>query len=154
MKRIAPALHAFVLMAAALLAFSPSSNAAECEQKPKCFGIESLSAALSTTQAGAHPDLTFTFDIKKDPESEPNAFGLKDGYASTRHVRIELPPGLVGNPNVLGEPQQCTMLELATSLEPGSDGCPNGSQIGITPAFPYGLKPVFREPVYMMTPPG
>ena len=31
------------------------------------FGIDSVSASLSTTQAGAHPDLTQGFDLKRDP---------------------------------------------------------------------------------------
>ena len=78
----------------------------------RCFGIESVSATLSTTQAGAHPDLTFSFDIAKDPESKPNAAGLHDPYAATRDMRFELPPGLIGNPNVMGVPQQCTLAEL------------------------------------------
>jgi hypothetical protein len=153
MKRARTAFAALALAVPALLFAAPSSSAAECEPKPKCFGVEALDAALSTTQAGAHPDFTFTFDIAKDPESKPNVFGLKDGYASTRDVRIELPPGLIGNPNVLGEPQQCTMLDLSTVLEP-EGGCPNGSQVGITTVYAYGLTTAFREPVYMMTSPG
>ena len=139
----------------AALLFATSVHAAgppcELEPKSKCFGLESLSASLSTTEAGAHPDLTFSFDIAQNPASEPNVFGLKDGYASTRDVRIELPPGLIGDPNVLGVSQQCTEAELAKGL--GAE-CPNGSQIGITKVYAYTLKQAFVEPVYMMQPPG
>lgn len=139
------------LAALVLVAPSPASAAGECEPKPKCFGVESLSASLSTTEAGAHPDLSFSFDIRKDPESKPNVFGLKNGFATTRNVRIELPPGLIGDPNVLGVPQQCTVQELVNYQ---TVGCPNGSQVGVTKIFAYELSQVFAEPVYMMQPPG
>jgi hypothetical protein len=150
--------RAAMLATAALLAILAVASAAQgaeapcqLEPKAKCFGVESLEAALSTTQAGAHPDLTFTFEVKKDPESKPNALGLKDAYERTRNVRIELPPGLIGDPNVLGVPQQCTVRELANWQ---IEGCPNGSQVGLTKLFLYGIGSTILEPVYMMQPPG
>lgn len=126
----------------------------ECELTPRtqCFGIESVQASLSNTEAGAHPDLTFSFDIKHDPEGKPNPFGLRNGYATTRQVRFELPPGLIGDPNVLGVPQQCTVQELATFADPGG-GCPNGSQVGISTVSTYEAGTLL-EPIYMMAPPG
>ena len=150
----------------ALLAIAAPAPAAaageECELDPitRCFGLESVVASLSSsqpgvapTQAGAHPNLSFTFDIKKNPESAPNVFGLKDGYATTRNVRIELPPGLIGDPNALGAPQQCTVEGLST-FNTSDGGCPNGSQIGTSKIFAYDLDATFPEPVYMMVPPG
>jgi len=141
-----------------LVLFLPAVAAAaggDCELTPrsKCFGIESVEASLSTTQAGAHPDLTFSFEVKKDPESKPNTVGLADAYASTRDVRFDLPPGLIGDPNVLGVPQQCTVQELLAYGQPGG-GCPNGSQVGTSEIFAYELSGTLREPVYMMQPPG
>jgi hypothetical protein len=150
----------------AILALAAPANAAEaaCELKPKakCFGLESLDASLSIspeagfepTQAGAHPDLTFGFFIKQDPETKPDLFGLKDAYAATRNVRIELPAGLIGDPNALGAPQQCTVEELVTSVVAADGGCPNGSQVGLSKVSAYGLFSTFTEPVYMMAPPG
>jgi hypothetical protein len=126
---------------------------ATASASPQEFGIESVGASLSTTQAGAHPDLTLKADIKQDPASQPNAFGLKDSFAPTRHIRFETPPGLIGNPNVLGTSQQCTVQELTTFNEPGG-GCPNGSQVGRATILAYSLKQRFVEPVYMMAPPG
>ncbi|HEY5815257.1 MAG TPA: hypothetical protein VIS95_02845 [Solirubrobacterales bacterium] len=148
------------IFAAALLALalgSPAAAAAaegDCELTPRaqCFGVASLDGSLSTTQAGAHPDLTFSFEIKQDPESDPNVFGLKDAYAPTRDVRIELPPGLIGDPNVLGVSQQCTAAELTDYIQSG--GCPNGSQVGLTEVYGYELFDTFLEPVFMMQPPG
>jgi hypothetical protein len=146
-----------VVVTVAALALAASAHAEEppCTLEPKtqCFGVESLEASLSTTQAGAHPDLSFSFDVKKDPTSEPNTFGLKDAYAPTANVRIELPPGLIGDPNALGLPQQCTTVELARYQEEGG-GCPNGSQVGLTEIFAYELGSTFLEPIYMMQPPG
>jgi len=146
---------AFAVALGTILLAAPA-HAAEvpCGLEPRtaCFGIDSIEAALSTTQAGAHPDLTFTFEMKQDPESEPNEFGLSDGYATPRNIRFELPPGLIGNPNVLGLPQQCTVQELLTSID--GDGCPSGSQVGTSTIFGYELNREFVEPVYMMAPPG
>jgi hypothetical protein len=146
---------ALASLAFALLCLAAPAPAAEapCEEKPRarCYRIESIEAGLSTTQAGAHPDLTFTFAIEKDPESE-EVFGLKESYAATRNVRIELPPGLTGDPNVLGLPQQCPVDALVTWLTGG--GCPNGSQVGLTKIIVYGLSRTFTQPVYMMVPPG
>jgi len=146
--------RAFPFAAAILtgLVLTAPAGAAEppCELTPraKCYGVESLDATLSSAQAGAHPDLSFTFDIKKDPASKPNGFGLKDAYAPTRNVRVELPPGLIGDPGVLGVPQQCTAEEL------NHEECPNASQIGIAEIFGYELNSTFLEPIYMMRPPG
>jgi hypothetical protein len=128
----------------------------ECELEPRtaCFGIESVEASLSTTQAGDHPDFTLGVAIKQDPLSKPNVFGLNDSYATTRDIRFEAPPGLVGNPNVLGVPQQCTVAELLTFAEEGTGGCPSGSQVGISTIAAYTLNVKLSEPVYMMQPPG
>ena len=141
---------------AVALWLTPPAGAAEapCELEPRyrCFGLQALEASLSTYQAGAHPDVSFGFEVREDPKSKLNVFGLRDSYAATRDVRIELPPGLIGNPNVLGEGQQCTVAELIASTTGG--GCPNGSQIGITQVYAYEFETAFREPVYMMEPPG
>jgi hypothetical protein len=149
MTRLATLLASAVLTA---LVLAVSTQAAEppCALIPKaaCFGVEGLSASLSTTQAGDHPDLTFSFDIAKDPTSSPNSFGLKNAFAPTRDVRVELPPGLIGDPNALGKPEQCTAAELSM------EDCPNGSQVGLTEVFGYELKTAFLEPTYMMRPPG
>ncbi len=153
------------LGAAALLAvWTPTAAVAEEEcalpQRTECFGIESASASLASTvpgvlaaQAGAHPDLTLDVAIKRDPLSAPNVFGIKDAFAATRNIRFETPPGFLGDPNVLAGPQQCTPPELLSWAEPGG-GCPNGSQIGLTTVTAYDLTQQFREPIYMMTPPG
>jgi hypothetical protein len=146
-------------LALAVFAFAvPAASAAEgeeCELEPRarCFGMESVEASLSTTQAGAHPNVSFGFQLKLDPKTKPNAFGLKDAYASTRNVRFDFPPGLIGNPNILGTPQLCTLAELDTSIANENGGCRNASQIGIAKVAVYVSAGQIREPVYMMVPP-
>jgi len=115
--------------------------------KAECFGLETLEASLSTEQAGGHPDLTYSFGVNQDPDSEVDKKGAHNAYAPTRNVRFDLPPGLIGNPDVLGAPQQCSALELQ------AEHCPNGSQIGIAEINAYNLA-IRREPIYMMEPPG
>lgn len=140
-------------VASILAGTAQGASAAECEPRSSCFGLQAVAAEISTPQAGAHPDLMLSFAVKQDPASKANVFGLHESYAPVKDVKIETPPGLVGEPNVLGVPQQCTVQELVNWSEPGG-GCPNGSQVGVSKIFLYGLTATFTEPVYMMTPPG
>jgi hypothetical protein len=148
-RRSATAL-ALAIFAALFLASSAGAIGPPCAKpfKAECFAVESLEAELSTTQAGAHPDLTFSFDIAQDPLSTPDKKGTHDGFAPTRNVRTDIPPGLIGNPDVLGVPQQCRAAELTLAE------CPNGSQIGLVRINMYKLNRIFIEPLYMMAPPG
>jgi len=143
-------------------AFAGAAEAENCdtEPRPACFGIESVSASLSSSQegvlpnqAGAHPDLSFAIVIKQDPSSPTNVFGLHDSYAATRNARFNLPPGLIGDPNAIGAVQQCSAQQLVSFQESGG-GCPNGSQIGVSNITAFDLIAEFHEPVYMMKPPG
>ncbi len=138
--------HLLVSMVLAGLTLMAPINAVAA---PEDFGIESTSASLSTNLAGAHPEVNFDVKIKQDPGSKPNNFGLKDGFATTRNIRVNLPPGLIGNPNVIGFPQQCTAQELTLEHK-----CPNGAQVGIAAISAYDLNSELREPIYMMQPPG
>jgi len=155
MRRLLEGALLLGVLAAALAPRTAGAAETPCQLEPRarCFGLESASASLSTTQAGAHPDLHLAFGIAQDPETPVNASGLHDTYAATREVRIELPPGLIGDPNVLGVPQQCTLAELQDFLTNPDGACPNGSQVGLTKVRAYGV-PTVNEPLYMMQPPG
>jgi hypothetical protein len=153
----APFLAAFLLISPTLAAGAENCGT---EPRPACFGVESVSASLSSSQkgvlpyqAGAHPDFNLDVAIKQDPTSPTNVFGLHDAYAATRNIRFDLPPGLVGDPNAIGAVQQCSAQQLVAFDEPGG-GCPNGSQIGVSSVTAYDLLAEFHEPVYMMQPPG
>lgn len=137
-----------VVFAALALAAPALAIGPPCGETPKakCFGLETLEASLSTTQAGAHPDFTFRFGLEQDPETEADKKGAHDTYAAVRNVHFDAPPGLIGNPDVLGVPQQCAAVELV------AEHCPNGSQIGIAELNLYDFS-ILKEPVYMMAPP-
>src|SRR5262249_3319097 len=90
--------------------------------------------------------------VKQNPSSPTNVFGLHNSYAATRDLRFDVPPGFIGDPNALGTSQQCTAEQLISSSE--GEGCPNGSQIGISRFIAYELGAELREPGAMIQPPG
>jgi hypothetical protein len=113
------------------------AGAAEFEK----YEVESVSASLSTPQAGAHADLTTTFRLTQK-EGDP--------YARTRDVLVELPPGVIGNPQ--GIPR-CSVFQLGNSVSESQ--CPQDSQVGVSEITLGGENVgTFLEPIYNMEPPG
>jgi hypothetical protein len=80
---------------------------------PSTFGAASFTTSFSTTQAGAHPDFTFGFQVNLDAESNP--------IEKLRDVRATLPAGLIGN--TLTTPR-CTAEQFQLF------GCLPSAQIG------------------------
>lgn len=91
----------------ALLFAAPGARAAE-------FGIGSFTATAGSSQAGAHADLSTSFALATDAVGNPIG-GIKG-------MRVELPPGVVGNPLAT---ERCTFRSLEAA------GCSNGSQVGV-----------------------
>jgi hypothetical protein len=102
--------------------------------------FSSVSATLTETdgslsrQAGAHPDLTFEFSL---PAGPPEA---------VRDVELELPPGLLGNAEVL---PTCSIQQMVNGWY-GAPNCPVSSQIGyidlelsnaVNPVAVYNMEP-------------
>src|ERR1044072_83798 len=89
--------------------------------------IESFTTSTTTTQAGAHPDLTTTFALE-----EPGVL------ESARNVVFNAPEGLFGNPNAL---LRCTSSDFAL------DQCSPDSQAGIVsiPARHEGGVPLLQD---------
>jgi hypothetical protein len=112
------------------------------------YGIEAVSASRSTSQAGAHPDLTTMIEVKTDPASPQAPDGTKAAYAATRDLSVALPAGMTGNPKAVA---QCTRVDFSTALTSG--GCPRASQIGITVLY-LGFPHPFVEPVFSLQAPG
>jgi hypothetical protein len=121
------------------------------------FGIEAFDTSIlgpdgeSYTQAGGHPDEIRTqIAFNRVNKSAPH--GDYSPVADVHDVVVELPPGVVGNPSVLGE---CEMEDLigAGSLDPISFcasesqvgrvtiGVPLGEEVRMPPAPLYNLKP-------------
>lgn len=133
MKRFAvAALTAVVLFCLA----GTSASAAEFEK----YGVASGAVSLSSEQAGAHADLTIAFDLTQE-SGQP--------YAQTKDVEIELPPGMIGNPQ--GVPR-CRAEELGNL--PEESGCPVASQVGIAEIKLGGIGNGFSiQPLYNLVPP-
>ena len=100
------------------------------------------------TQAGGHPfeaftDINFrTHQVPNVPPADP--FIVPD--ESVRNVQVDLPAGLVGNPQ---NTPQCTRDQI-TNAVPG--GCPINTQVGVT-TLKTGLGLNLTTPVYNLEPP-
>jgi hypothetical protein len=140
MKRVAPIL-AVAALACGFLSSSASADVTD-------FGIETFDASITSSQAGAHPDMSTEFELKRDVGG--------GSFATARDITIELPPGLLGNPNAV---ESCTALQLTTTVpsNPSNENsCPQDAQVGISEVTLYegGVGPTrFVEPVYNMEPP-
>ena len=77
------------------------------------FGISSLTATTSGTQAGGHPDLTAAFAL--------NTEALGNPLGQLRTATVTLPPGFIGNPQAIEKCSQEDFQELhcATSAQVG-----------------------------------
>jgi hypothetical protein len=136
-SRLLSARFVTVLAAAFLLVQAGTAGAAEFDK----YAVDSVSASLSTTQAGAHPDFTTAFELTSD-EGEPFAF--------TRDVMFDLPPGMIGNPLAL---PRCTVQQFGTA--PTLSECPQDSQVGVSEITLGGLiNSTLTEPVYNLIGPG
>jgi hypothetical protein len=134
----------------ALIGIALSGFAAPARADYSDYAVASASASLSSTHAGAHTDLTTAFTIATDPASETDSHGYKAPYARTKDLIVNLPPGLIGNPNSV---PQCTPVQFSTAFSGG--GCPNDSQVGVVRFSLYQFnQAAFFEPVYNMVPPG
>jgi hypothetical protein len=112
---------------------------------PVPFGLAPGRAvvATSTTQAGAHPDVTTSFSLTTG-ELERTAGDAKD-------IRVDLPPGLVGN--TVGMPL-CTPARIKV------DTCPRDTVVGVASVTARSENPeanghpTYREllPVYNIVP--
>jgi hypothetical protein len=111
------------------------------------YGIDSVSASLSTSQAGAHPDLTQAITLKTDPATPAGGNGAHQPYAATRDITIALPPGLIGNPTAV---PQCTNQQFLSAFAGG--GCPLESQVGLVSLLLEGQSTTVVEPLYNLEP--
>src|SRR3954454_15104406 len=71
------------------------------------FTVTNVQAAPADTKAGGHSDFTLAFDL--------------GGSESIKDLDVNLPAGLLGNPNA---PTKCTIDQF------NSDSCPPESKVG------------------------
>jgi hypothetical protein len=131
------ALYKFAAVVVALAGLSGvwTASAVAAEEFDK-FAIESVFASLSDTQAGAHADMTIGIKLTTQG-NEP--------YARLRDTEIELPPGVIGNPQAI---PFCSIEQF------GSETCPFASQVGTS--LVHVIQPIpgfINEPVYNLPPP-
>jgi hypothetical protein len=133
----------FLVTAAAALALLgawASPAAAASEEEWDKFGIDSLSATLSSKQAGAHADMTIAIAMARNGNNP---------YANAEDIEVHLPPGLIGNP--LAVPR-CTSEQLGDG--PETSECPFESQVGVSVVrTTQPLPGTYTEPLYNMVPP-
>jgi hypothetical protein len=116
------------------------------------FNFDSVGASLSTTRAGAHPDVTTEFSFNGDP-AKPDSEGQPAPWGVMRNVSIELPPGLVGDPEAF---PTCRAAVLASFSFSATEFCPPDSQVGVvSPGLWNCCAPgLFSEPLYNLESPG
>jgi hypothetical protein len=116
-----------------------SSGAAASEFQE--FGIQSVDAVASSVAAGAHPDFTTELVLNHHEDES----GRKIARARAEDVSVELPPGLIGNPNVVLECDTGSFMVMAN--------CPIDSQVGVVEILLSGGSTKAVEPLYNLSPP-
>ena len=106
--------------------------------------IHAFNTLPSTTQAGAHPDVEFSFHLGNRSEV-PTPCACDDA----RNVTVHLPTGLTANPHAV---PQCSIAQFASDL------CPVDSQVGVSEvrvsvAQYAGEIDGFTAPVFNLIPP-
>ena len=106
--------------------------------KEASFGIApgSTTATLSTTQAGAHADLTTSIGFKTTDDKGTLA-------GAPRETVVDLPAGFAGD---LVDTPTCTVALFS------QEECPIGTQVGVTTLTLNGRTQVFTVPVYNLAP--
>lgn len=116
--------------------------------EPGGFAVGAFSqSGAPETQAGSHPyRFTTDFSLQLKPS----------GYVTEylRNVHVELPPGVVGNPEAVPSCERLAFIELVQDPNAG-DKCPAGSQVGTAVVFTRtgGLPQEVLEPVYLLKAP-
>lgn len=132
-------LFALVIATAALGAVSAPGAEAE-------FGIApgTLNASLSTTQAGAHPDLTTSFMMNTRVNE-----GVTEVDGNLEDVRVQLPTGFSGIATATARCEPENLMDFETGQL-----CPASSQVGISVVYANTLGATFSGtvPVFNMVP--
>lgn len=128
---------AVAMLAALLLVMAGTARAADWGLTPGSFQVD-----LSTAQAGGHPDIRTRFSINTEPGEflgTPSPMPVRN----LRDLTVDLPPGLVGNPQ-----------NYPTCRPSEYPFCPTDTQVGTVKLY---LSPAYAEssqiPVFNMEPP-
>lgn len=124
-----------VLAVLALLVLAAPTYAADWGLEPGSFHMN-----LSTTQAGGHPDVETTFNYATEPGT---FFGMATDVPvePVRDMTVDLPPGLVGNPEAY---PTCRPYEFPQ--------CPADTQVGVA-TVTFAIVGQWTQPVFNMATP-
>ncbi len=111
------------LLTALVVALSVVTAAGSVQADPANYGIESVGASLATSRAGAHADFDTSIVLKTENFNLP---------ALTRDVSVELPQGLIGNPNAVPKCSGAQLVGTDFESKSNATGCPQDSQVGVT----------------------
>jgi uncharacterized repeat protein (TIGR01451 family) len=98
------------------------------------FGFDAFDVAISDpaggayTQAAGHPETVTTFVDFNRRTNPSEVVGEVDPVEDVKDVKVELPPGFLGNPNILGT---CSFSELTNGGLSPKPACPSSSQVGV-----------------------
>ncbi|HEU4737975.1 MAG TPA: hypothetical protein VFS54_02705 [Solirubrobacterales bacterium] len=132
------------LLLSCLLSCLIFAGVASADKDFSKYALKSVSAALSSNQAGAPADLSVGFELTSTDEPLPKPF------AFTKDLIVSLPPGMIGNPQKF---PRCTVTQFGET--PQESECPQDAQVGVTEVRLAGtINATLIEPVYNMTSPG
>jgi hypothetical protein len=144
MGRAARALATLVLA----LALIPASAATAANFEVDAFDAPTINAdGTPATQAGSRPYETRNrIEIKHRSET-----GALVPLESARTLRVDLPPGFVGNPNAM---PKCTFEQLAEHSTASPNFCRSYTQVGVVGVNYQGGLPEFKRLFNLDPPPG
>jgi hypothetical protein len=138
--------------------------------EPTPFGVESFELTPENehgepeTQAGSHPyQLSTTFNLNQrlgvDPDIGPEKLPTEAGLQ--KDLQFRLPPGMIGDANVVGNPnavQQCSDVDFGSNGEEGINHCPDNTTVGTAVVTVNAPEPnligyhTFTVPVFNLVP--
>jgi hypothetical protein len=140
--RVARAAVALTALGALVGVSAPAASAIE---------FESLGASYTDIdghaerQAGAHPDVTFTFRVPEgEPGENPNFPEKTFPIERAHRNQVDLPVGLIGNPSVA---ETCADSLMKVTGNGNGSACPVNAQVGVAEVF--GVL-TSKTPVYNM----
>jgi hypothetical protein len=118
------------------------------------FGTIANDDGTVATQAGSHPGDYEVVSLNTNHMVRPNAYTAFTVDGGLKDVRVDLPHGMVVNPQAVPE---CTETQLEVTFEEQENGlgCPDDSMVG-TISIRFSFSGTFTEgalPLYNMVPP-
>ena len=136
------------ILVATMLLMAPAASAATPFEITSFDGIALQAGGAAATQAGSRP---FTASTSFSLRTVVTPTGQTLASESFKDGTVELPPGLVGNPQAAPTCKEAQIQGLYNKTEPE---CPIGSQVGVISFHQDGLVPGNRyQPLYLMQAP-